>query len=161
MPTRNGTRSDRVEVRRLTVIHVDERQKEAKAPFARIELWRHTQLIIDVVPGRGAGFSAEDSGSWAPDPPLFHDPLPPRSTNRMDHATASIRKHLQRKVSRNPLFQLFACRMTLARKSAIFRRSCSKARASSPRRGDDAAEGMGHVRQRHGGGSRPSPPRIP
>jgi uncharacterized protein (DUF779 family) len=26
---------------------------------AQFELWRHTQLIIDVVPGRGAGFSLE------------------------------------------------------------------------------------------------------
>jgi uncharacterized protein (DUF779 family) len=26
---------------------------------AQFEYWRHTQLIIDVVPGRGAGFSAE------------------------------------------------------------------------------------------------------
>jgi uncharacterized protein (DUF779 family) len=26
---------------------------------AQFELWRHTQLIIDVVPGRGAGFSIE------------------------------------------------------------------------------------------------------
>ena len=26
---------------------------------AQFELWRHTQLIIDVVPGRGAGFSVE------------------------------------------------------------------------------------------------------
>jgi uncharacterized protein (DUF779 family) len=33
------------------------------APFyigaAQFEYWRHTQLIIDVVPGRGAGFSLE------------------------------------------------------------------------------------------------------
>jgi len=26
---------------------------------AQFEVWRHTQLIIDVVPGRGAGFSVE------------------------------------------------------------------------------------------------------
>jgi uncharacterized protein len=26
---------------------------------AQFEYWTHTQLIIDVVPGRGAGFSAE------------------------------------------------------------------------------------------------------
>src|ERR1043165_8372016 len=26
---------------------------------AQFELWKHTQLIIDVVPGRGAGFSIE------------------------------------------------------------------------------------------------------
>jgi uncharacterized protein (DUF779 family) len=26
---------------------------------AQLEYWRHTQLIIDVVPGRGAGFSVE------------------------------------------------------------------------------------------------------
>ena len=26
---------------------------------AQFEYWRHTQLIIDVVPGRGAGFSLE------------------------------------------------------------------------------------------------------
>ncbi len=26
---------------------------------AQFDLWRHTQLIIDVVPGRGAGFSLE------------------------------------------------------------------------------------------------------
>jgi uncharacterized protein len=26
---------------------------------AQFELWRHTQLIIDVVPGRGAGFSVD------------------------------------------------------------------------------------------------------
>ncbi|WP_131113606.1 DUF779 domain-containing protein [Lichenihabitans psoromatis] len=26
---------------------------------AQFDYWRHTQLIIDVVPGRGAGFSAE------------------------------------------------------------------------------------------------------
>jgi hypothetical protein len=26
---------------------------------AQFELWRHTQLIIDVVPGRGVGFSVE------------------------------------------------------------------------------------------------------
>jgi uncharacterized protein (DUF779 family) len=26
---------------------------------AQFELWAHTQLIIDVVPGRGAGFSLE------------------------------------------------------------------------------------------------------
>ncbi|MDQ6702712.1 MAG: DUF779 domain-containing protein [Pseudomonadota bacterium] len=26
---------------------------------AQFELWQHTQLIIDVVPGRGAGFSVE------------------------------------------------------------------------------------------------------
>jgi uncharacterized protein len=26
---------------------------------AQFEYWRHTQLIIDVVPGRGSGFSAE------------------------------------------------------------------------------------------------------
>jgi uncharacterized protein (DUF779 family) len=26
---------------------------------AQFEYWRHTQLIIDVVPGRGAGFSVE------------------------------------------------------------------------------------------------------
>jgi uncharacterized protein (DUF779 family) len=26
---------------------------------AQFELWKHTQLIIDVVPGRGAGFSLE------------------------------------------------------------------------------------------------------
>jgi uncharacterized protein (DUF779 family) len=26
---------------------------------AQFEYWQHTQLIIDVVPGRGAGFSAE------------------------------------------------------------------------------------------------------
>jgi len=26
---------------------------------AQFELWRHTQLLIDVVPGRGAGFSLE------------------------------------------------------------------------------------------------------
>ena len=26
---------------------------------AQFELWRHTQLIIDVVPGRGSGFSVE------------------------------------------------------------------------------------------------------
>ncbi|WP_442601247.1 DUF779 domain-containing protein [Paenibacillus sp. KN14-4R] len=35
----------------------------ATTPFyigaAQYELWRHTQLIIDVVPGRGAGFSLE------------------------------------------------------------------------------------------------------
>ena len=35
----------------------------AGAPFyigaAQIELWEHTQLIIDVVPGRGGGFSLE------------------------------------------------------------------------------------------------------
>jgi uncharacterized protein len=29
---------------------------------AQFELWRHTQLIIDVVPGRGAGFSVEAPG---------------------------------------------------------------------------------------------------
>ena len=29
---------------------------------AQFELWRHTQLIIDVVPGRGAGFSFEAPG---------------------------------------------------------------------------------------------------
>ena len=26
---------------------------------AQFEYWRHTQLVIDVVPGRGSGFSAE------------------------------------------------------------------------------------------------------
>jgi uncharacterized protein (DUF779 family) len=26
---------------------------------AQFELWRHTQLLIDVVPGRGSGFSVE------------------------------------------------------------------------------------------------------
>jgi uncharacterized protein (DUF779 family) len=26
---------------------------------AQFEYWKHTQLIIDVVPGRGSGFSAE------------------------------------------------------------------------------------------------------
>ena len=26
---------------------------------AQFELWRHTQLVLDVVPGRGAGFSLE------------------------------------------------------------------------------------------------------
>ena len=26
---------------------------------AQFEYWRHTQLIIDVVPGRGSGFSLE------------------------------------------------------------------------------------------------------
>jgi uncharacterized protein (DUF779 family) len=26
---------------------------------AQFEYWRHTQLVIDVVPGRGAGFSLE------------------------------------------------------------------------------------------------------
>ncbi|MBV8107099.1 MAG: DUF779 domain-containing protein, partial [Hyphomicrobiales bacterium] len=26
---------------------------------AQFEYWRHTQLIIDVVPGRGAGFTLE------------------------------------------------------------------------------------------------------
>jgi uncharacterized protein (DUF779 family) len=26
---------------------------------AQFEYWSHTQLIVDVVPGRGAGFSAE------------------------------------------------------------------------------------------------------
>ena len=26
---------------------------------AQFDYWRHTQLIVDVVPGRGAGFSAE------------------------------------------------------------------------------------------------------
>ena len=35
----------------------------AKAPFyigaAQFEYWEHTQLIIDVVPGRGSGFSLE------------------------------------------------------------------------------------------------------
>jgi uncharacterized protein len=35
----------------------------ADCPFyigaAQFEYWRHTQLIIDVVPGRGAGFSVE------------------------------------------------------------------------------------------------------
>ncbi len=35
----------------------------AGTPFyigrAQFEYWRHTQLIIDVVPGRGAGFSLE------------------------------------------------------------------------------------------------------
>jgi uncharacterized protein (DUF779 family) len=35
----------------------------AGAPFfigaAQFEYWRHTQLIIDVVPGRGGGFSLE------------------------------------------------------------------------------------------------------
>jgi uncharacterized protein (DUF779 family) len=35
----------------------------AGCPFyigaAQFEYWRHTQLIIDVVPGRGAGFSVE------------------------------------------------------------------------------------------------------
>jgi len=35
----------------------------AKCPFyigaAQFEYWRHTQLIIDVVPGRGGGFSLE------------------------------------------------------------------------------------------------------
>ncbi|MGO9422915.1 DUF779 domain-containing protein [Roseiarcus sp.] len=35
----------------------------AGSPFyigaAQFEYWRHTQLIIDVVPGRGAGFSVE------------------------------------------------------------------------------------------------------
>ena len=35
----------------------------AGAPFyigaAQFDYWRHTQLIIDVVPGRGAGFSLE------------------------------------------------------------------------------------------------------
>lgn len=34
-----------------------------KAPFymgaAQFDYWRHTQLLIDVVPGRGAGFSLE------------------------------------------------------------------------------------------------------
>ena len=33
------------------------------APFyigaAQFEVWRHTQLIVDVVPGRGSGFSLE------------------------------------------------------------------------------------------------------
>jgi hypothetical protein len=33
------------------------------APFyigaAQFEYWRHTQLVIDVVPGRGSGFSLE------------------------------------------------------------------------------------------------------
>jgi uncharacterized protein len=29
---------------------------------AQFKLWRHTQLIIDVVPGRGAGFSVEAPG---------------------------------------------------------------------------------------------------
>ena len=28
---------------------------------AQFEYWRHTQLIIDVVPGRGSGFSVEVS----------------------------------------------------------------------------------------------------
>jgi len=35
----------------------------AGAPFyigaAQFELWRHTQLILDVTPGRGSGFSLE------------------------------------------------------------------------------------------------------
>jgi len=35
----------------------------AETPFfigaAQFEYWRHTQLIIDVVPGRGSGFSLE------------------------------------------------------------------------------------------------------
>jgi uncharacterized protein len=35
----------------------------ADSPFyigaARFDYWRHTQLIIDVVPGRGGGFSLE------------------------------------------------------------------------------------------------------
>jgi len=35
----------------------------ADCPFfmgaAQFEFWRHTQLIIDVVPGRGSGFSVE------------------------------------------------------------------------------------------------------
>ena len=35
----------------------------ANCPFyigaAQFEYWRHTQLIIDVVPGRGGGFSLE------------------------------------------------------------------------------------------------------
>ena len=35
----------------------------AGCPFyigaAQFEYWRHTQLVIDVVPGRGAGFSVE------------------------------------------------------------------------------------------------------
>ena len=35
----------------------------ARCPFyigaAQFEYWRHTQLIIDVVPGRGAGFTVE------------------------------------------------------------------------------------------------------
>jgi uncharacterized protein (DUF779 family) len=35
----------------------------AGTPFyiggAQFELWRHTQLVIDVVPGRGGGFSLE------------------------------------------------------------------------------------------------------
>ncbi len=38
----------------------------AGSPFyigaAQFEYWRHTQLIIDVVPGRGAGFSVEGAG---------------------------------------------------------------------------------------------------
>jgi uncharacterized protein (DUF779 family) len=38
---------------------------EVLRPYARyigaaqFEYWRHTQLIIDVVPGRGSGFSVE------------------------------------------------------------------------------------------------------
>jgi uncharacterized protein (DUF779 family) len=35
----------------------------AGCPFyigaAQFEYWRHTQLIVDIVPGRGAGFSVE------------------------------------------------------------------------------------------------------
>jgi uncharacterized protein len=40
---------------------------------AQFEYWRHTQLIIDVVPGRGSGFSVEARGRAVFDAkPRFH-----------------------------------------------------------------------------------------
>ncbi len=43
---------------------------------SQFALWRHTHLTVDVVPGRGSGFSLE-----APERPL-PDPLPPPHRRR-------------------------------------------------------------------------------
>jgi uncharacterized protein (DUF779 family) len=54
---------------------------------AQFELWRHTQLLIDVVPGRGGGFSVEAplgvrfltrSRVFDPEEQTWLDACPPR-----------------------------------------------------------------------------------
>ena len=62
----------------------------AGCPFyiggAQFEYWRHTQLIIDVVPGRGAGFSVEAPEGSDSSPAAASSPTP-RRTNSAPRAS--------------------------------------------------------------------------
>ena len=51
----------RVQHRRAATCYLGEiaRLRRSTSAAPQFEYWQHTQLIIDVVPGRGAGFSLE------------------------------------------------------------------------------------------------------